>query len=337
MFTSKFTPATICLTGPVKLPAAMAPSLVSPVRPDPDASGVNAALAPAVKAQSVIPKVGPTQPPGAGAPATGERRTPEVRSRSRMQAAVATSRPGTRPWTGAGELRRPAATVLVATRNAALGPAIERVLTRNGYSVCQAGPGSVTLDLFRDCEPDAVVLDLSTPDGSGIDACRAIRSLSDVPILFVSDRSSEIDIVVALEVGADDYLARPQRFQELVARIRMLLRRAPSPPRATPTTEPLTVGQLVLDLDRHDVTLAGDLLAMPRKEFQLLALLMERPGVVVTRSQCIERVWGADYVGDTKTLDVHIRRLRDKIENDRHQPQRIVTVRGLGFKLEPGA
>lgn len=225
--------------------------------------------------------------------------------------------------------------MLLSTHDEILGSAVERVLARNGFRVRLAGDGHDTLELFSATKPDMVVLDVQLAEGSGLDVCRAIRARSTVPILFVSARATEIDIVVALEVGADDYFDRPQRLQELVARVRMLLRRTSGPELTEPVRPPLEVGHIRLDVERHEVSVGGRTVAMPRKEFQLLAVLMERPGLVLTRSRLIEQVWGADYVGDTKTLDVHIRRLRAKIEEDRNEPRRIVTVRGLGFKLEP--
>lgn len=245
-----------------------------------------------------------------------------------------TSSPGTPSPLSPVASPRLRSTILVSTHDPALGAAVERVLTRNGFLVRAAGNGQATLELFAAVDPDLVVLEANLAEGSGLDVCRAIRTRSAVPVLFVSARASEIDIVVALEVGADDFLARPQRLQELVARVRMLLRRVPQ--RTEPVRLPLEVGDLRLDVERHEVSVAGRPLALPRKEFHLLRVLMERPGALIPRGLLIERVWGADYVGDTKTLDVHVRRLRAKIEADRAEPRLIVTVRGLGFKLEVG-
>jgi len=234
--------------------------------------------------------------------------------------------------TGTAANHRPRTTVLISAHDPTLGSVMEKVLTRNGYRVRLAASGEATMEMFTAIQPDLVVLEAKLAEGSGLDVCRAIRSRSPVPILFVSGRASELDIVVALEVGADDFLAKPQRLQELVARVRMLLRRVPTPvEEAQPALE---VGPLRLDADRHEASFEGRLLVLPRKEFHLLRVLMERPGTVHSRRRLIEQVWGTDYVGDTKTLDVHIGRLRAKIGDDRGTPRRIVTVRGLGFKLE---
>jgi len=168
---------------------------------------------------------------------------------------------------------------------------------------------------------------------SGIDVCRAIRAVDDTPVIMVSARNEEIDAVVALEVGADDYVAKPYRVRELVARMRTVLRRTGGGGRDPDQSTVLRVGDISLDRERHEVEIAGEPVQLPLKEFQLLSLLMENAGIVVTRQTLIDRVWGYDYVGDTKTLDVHIKRLRAKVEPSPDTPERIVTIRGLGYKL----
>jgi two-component system response regulator RegX3 len=166
-----------------------------------------------------------------------------------------------------------------------------------------------------------------------LDVCRELRARSDVPIIMVTARTAEIDTVVGLEVGADDYVAKPYRMRELVARMRAVLRRQPRGAEPVAMGEVLRVGEVELDADRHEVRVRGELVALPLKEFEVLELLLEHAGRVVTRATLIERVWGHDYVGDTKTLDVHVKRLRAKVEDDPAHPARIVTVRGLGYKF----
>ena len=210
-------------------------------------------------------------------------------------------------------------------------------LNREGFRVEVAVDGAAALQRFDEVNPDVVLLDLMLPRISGIDVCRELRKVSQVPIIMVTAKSAEIDMVVGLEVGADDYITKPYRIRELVARLRALLRRA-SMDRgsAQPTngTRSLVVGDVVLDPDEHLVTVAGEHVSMPLKEFELLFLLLSNVGRVLPRELLIDRVWGADYVGDTKTLDVHIKRIRAKIEPDPARPERIVTIRGLGYKYE---
>ncbi len=173
------------------------------------------------------------------------------------------------------------------------------------------------------------------PKVSGIDVCREIRSRSQVPIIMVTAKSAEIDTVVGLEVGADDYVTKPYRLRELVARMRAVLRRSPSERLATTAPgDVIEVGDVRLDPARHEVYVRDDEVSLPLKEFELLTLLMDNAGRVLTRDTLIDRVWGHDYVGDTKTLDVHIKRLRSKVESDPGRPERIVTIRGLGYKYE---
>ena len=225
-------------------------------------------------------------------------------------------------------------------------------LEREGFSVTSARDGSEALELFNEDDFDLVLLDVMLPKMSGLDVCRAIRSHSTVPIIMVTAKSTEIDTVVGLEIGADDYVAKPYRLRELVSRIRAVLRRMPKSDRpeagdlyhdegeivSDPTPDDglnvLEVGEIRLDLDRHECTVRGEEVALPLKEFGLLHLLLVNAGRVVTRDTLIDRVWGYDYVGDTKTLDVHIKRLRSRIELDPSKPMLITTIRGLGYRLE---
>ena len=227
------------------------------------------------------------------------------------------------------------ARVLVVEDEESFVEALRVGLQREGFVVDVARDGREALDRFTEAEPDLVLLDVMLPRISGIDVCREIRSRSQVPIIMVTAKGEEIDTVVGLEVGADDYVAKPYRLRELVARMRSLLRRAnwSADGEEQGDEQLLQVDGLVLDRERHEVTLHGDPLQLPLKEFQLLALLMANQGIVVTRQTLIDRVWGYDYVGDTKTLDVHIKRLRAKIEPNPETPERIVTIRGLGYKL----
>lgn len=207
-------------------------------------------------------------------------------------------------------------------------------LKREGFRVEVASDGAEALDKFPAVRPDLVLLDIMLPRVSGIDVCRSIREKgSRVPIIMVTAKSSEIDTVVGLEVGADDYVSKPYRLRELVARMRAVLRRTPPADEAVSEGE-LEVGDLRLDPERHEVYLRGDGITLPLKEFELLELLMTNAGRVLTRETLIDRVWGSHYIGDTKTLDVHVKRLRARIEDDPSHPQRITTVRGLGYKLE---
>lgn len=209
-------------------------------------------------------------------------------------------------------------------------------LKREGFRVSVARDGAEALDLFDDVQPDLVLLDVMLPKISGIDVCRKLRSRSNVPIIMVTAKGSEIDTVVGLEVGADDYVTKPYRLRELVARMRAVLRRRPADDAGVPfpDEEVVTVGDVTIDHQRHEVTVRGSEVRLPLKEFELLALLLENAGRVLTRDTLIDRVWGSDYVGDTKTLDVHIKRLRSKVEDDPANPTRIVTIRGLGYKYE---
>ena len=226
-------------------------------------------------------------------------------------------------------------TVLVVEDEDSFIDALTVGLAREGFRVQVARDGAQALDLFDAVRPDIVLLDVMLPKVSGIDVCRAIRARSKVPIIMVTAKASEIDTVVGLEVGADDYVSKPYRLRELVARMRAVLRRAPGVTVDDgPSTEVLEVGDVTLDPSRHEVVIRGDDVSLPLKEFELLHLLLENAGRVLSRDLLIDRVWGHDYVGDTKTLDVHVKRLRAKVEADPANPSRIVTIRGLGYKYE---
>ena len=209
-------------------------------------------------------------------------------------------------------------------------------LQREGFRVQVARDGIEAVELFDKIDPDLVLLDVMLPRMSGIDVCRQIRSRSQVPISMVTAKSSEIDTVVGLEVGADDYVSKPYRLRELVARMRAAMRRVPEGGTVIVDGEAdvLEVGDVRMDVDRHEVVIRGSEVSLPLKEFELLELLLANAGRVLTRDTLISRVWGADYVGDTKTLDVHVKRLRAKVEDEPAHPRRIVTIRGLGYKYE---
>jgi two-component system response regulator RegX3 len=230
--------------------------------------------------------------------------------------------------------------VLVVEDEDAYVEGLTRGLEREGFVVHVARDGVEALEVFSDVRPDLVLLDVMLPKLSGIDVCRELRVRgSDVPIIMVTARSAEIDTVVGLEVGADDYVSKPYRLRELVARMRAVLRRrAPdepgAPPRSPGDDEVRRVGDVALDAERHEVWIRDELVKLPLKEFELLTLLLDNAGRVLTRDQLIDRVWGSDYVGDTKTLDVHIKRLRSRVEEDPSRPSRIITIRGLGYKFD---
>ena len=228
-------------------------------------------------------------------------------------------------------------TILVIEDEASFVEALQIGLTREGFHVEVATDGAEALERFGTVQPDLVLLDVMLPRVSGIDVCRQIRTTSSVPIIMVTAKSSEIDTVVGLEVGADDYVTKPYRIRELVARIRVQLRRSAGDGDVTGELQragdgEIRVGPVALDPDAHRVTVGGREIALPLKEFEVLHLLLANAGRVLTRETLIDRVWGSDYVGDTKTLDVHIKRLRSKIEDDPAAPERIVTIRGLGYK-----
>jgi two-component system response regulator RegX3 len=225
-------------------------------------------------------------------------------------------------------------TVLVVEDEDSFVEALTIGLTREGFRVQVARDGADALERFDAVAPDLVLLDVMLPRVSGLDVCRQLRARSKVPIIMVTAKGSEIDTVVGLEVGADDYVTKPYRMRELVARMRAVLRRAPLEDPDDAPGDAVEVGDVRLDPERHEVTIRGVPTALPLKEFELLGLLLDHAGRVLTRDTLIDRVWGADYVGDTKTLDVHIKRLRSKVEDDPSNPTRIVTIRGLGYKYE---
>ena len=206
------------------------------------------------------------------------------------------------------------------------------LLRKEGYEVAVAETGPAALEDFDRAGADLVLLDLMLPGLSGMDVCRALRQRSSVPVIMLTAKDSEIDKVVGLEIGADDYVTKPYSSRELLARIKAVLRRGQEPEELMPAT--LESGPVRMDVERHVVTVNGQPTALPLKEFELLEILLRNSGRVLTRHQLIDRVWGSDYVGDTKTLDVHVKRLRAKVEPEPATPQFIVTVRGLGYKFE---
>jgi len=206
-------------------------------------------------------------------------------------------------------------------------------LDREGFDVTAARDGQQALALFAEGQFDVVLLDLMLPKMSGLDVCRSIRAASSVPIIVVSAKGEEVDVVLMLEIGADDYVTKPYRLRELVARIRAVLRRREGL-EPTEVDEVITLGDIRLDIDARRCYVNGAEIKLRKKEFALLRLLLENPGRVLTREVLIERVWGNDYVGDTKTLDVHIKRLRSLIEEDPKSPSHITTVRGVGYRFE---
>ena len=222
--------------------------------------------------------------------------------------------------------------VLVVEDEESFSDALSFMLRREGYDVAVVDDGGKVLEEFERNGADLVLLDLMLPGVSGTEVCRLLRQRSAVPIIMVTAKDSEIDKVVGLELGADDYVTKPFSSRELVARIRAVLRRHGEPSELLPDV--LEVGPIRIDVDRHVVNVRGETITMPLKEFDLLELLMRNAGRVLTRAQIIDRVWGSDYVGDTKTLDVHIKRLRSKVEADPTHPELIVTVRGLGYKMD---
>ncbi len=207
-------------------------------------------------------------------------------------------------------------------------------LSREGYEVIAVGNGLDALEAFDADGADLVLLDLMLPGLSGTEVCRRLRAHSNVPVIMLTAKDSEIDKVVGLEIGADDYVTKPYSFRELLARVRAVLRRQQAPVEDDDAGEGvLEVGPVRLDVERHTVTIADRAVAFPLKEFELLEFLMRNAGRVLTRGQLIDRVWGSNYVGDTKTLDVHVKRVRAKIEEDPAAPLLLLTVRGLGYKL----
>jgi two-component system response regulator RegX3 len=222
--------------------------------------------------------------------------------------------------------------ILVVEDEESFSDPLSYLLRKEGYEVAVAPDGHQALADFERAGADLVLLDLMLPGLSGTEVCRRLRGQSAVPIIMLTAKDSEIDKVVGLELGADDYVTKPYSSRELLARIKAVLRRHQEPEDLVPPT--LQAGRVRMDVDRHVVTVDGHQVAMPLKEFELLELLLRNVGRVLTRIQLIDRVWGSDYVGDTKTLDVHVKRLRAKIEPDPSNPSMLTTVRGLGYKLD---
>ena len=225
-------------------------------------------------------------------------------------------------------------TVLVVEDEESFIEALKVGLKREGFRVEVARDGMQALEMFDLVQPDVILLDVMLPRMSGIDVCRQLRKKTLPPIIMVTATGAESDTVVGLEVGADDYVTKPYRLRELVARMRAVLRRVPTERGGELSSSSLSVGDVALDPDQHEVVIRGETMTLPLKEFELLHLLLANAGRVLPRETLIDRVWGTDYVGDTKTLDVHIKRLRSKIEDDPSSPVRIVTIRGLGYKYE---
>ncbi|HVD63623.1 MAG TPA: response regulator transcription factor [Lapillicoccus sp.] len=222
--------------------------------------------------------------------------------------------------------------ILVVEDEESYSDPLSYLLRREGYDVVVAATGPAALAQFDSNGADLVLLDLMLPGLSGVDVCRRLRQRSSVPVIMLTAKDSEIDKVVGLEIGADDYVTKPYSSRELLARVKALLRRLAEPEELLSPT--LEAGPVRMDVERHTVTVGGVSTPLPLKEFELLEMLLRNAGRVLTRIQLMDRVWGSDYVGDTKTLDVHIKRLRAKIEPDPANPRHIVTVRGLGYKFE---
>lgn len=223
--------------------------------------------------------------------------------------------------------------VLVVEDEQSLREPLVYILEREGFEVFEAADGPTALVQWKERKPDLILLDLMLPGMSGVDVCREIRNHSTVPIIMVTAKDSEVDKVVGLEIGADDYVVKPYSTRELLARIKAVLRRGPVPDAHQPRTV-IEAGPVRIDTDRHSVTVSGVAVTLPLKEFELLEYLIDNANRVLTRGQIIDRVWGSNYYGDTKTLDVHVKRIRGKIEPDPANPRFLMTVRGLGYKFE---
>ena len=226
--------------------------------------------------------------------------------------------------------------VLVIEDEENLLKAIKYNLEKDGYKVQSAMDGEQGLELARQMEPSMIILDIMLPKMDGIEVCRILRRESNVPILMLTAKSEEIDRVVGLELGADDYVTKPFSMRELMARTKAILRRysLSANGKATESSKVLKAGKLEVNLTKHVVTLGGELLELKPREFDLLALLVENAGRALTRDQILESIWGQDYYGDTRTVDVHIRWLREKIESDPGNPKRIITIRGVGYRFD---
>ncbi|GAA3072452.1 MULTISPECIES: response regulator transcription factor [Actinomycetes] len=222
--------------------------------------------------------------------------------------------------------------ILIVEDEPSFSEALSYTLQKEGYDVSVADDGLQAVELFDKESPDLVLLDLMLPGQPGTEVCRQIRQRSNVPVIMLTAKDSEIDKVVGLELGADDYVTKPYSSRELLARVRAVLRRHVDT--EVDDTSSVAAGPVRMDVERHTVEVRGDGVSLPLKEFELLEMLLRNAGRVLTRGQLIDRVWGSDYVGDTKTLDVHVKRLRAKIEPDPSRPQHLITVRGLGYKFE---
>ena len=225
------------------------------------------------------------------------------------------------------------ARILVVEDEESLADSVRYNLEREGYTVSVASDGRRALERFRSEPPALVILDLMLPEVSGLDVCRTIRADSDVPIIMVTAKDSEADKVAGLELGADDYVTKPFSMRELISRVRANLRRTRPHVAAAPLDELLVGGPVRMDVARHEVSVGNGAVSLPPKEFELLEAFLRRKGRLLTRDFLIEEVWGADYFGDTRTLDVHVKRLRRKLERDPHHPSHLITVRGLGYKF----
>jgi two-component system response regulator RegX3 len=224
--------------------------------------------------------------------------------------------------------------ILVVEDEESFSDALGYMLRREGFEVALAATGPDGVAEFDRNGADLVLLDLMLPGLSGLEVCRALRQRSDVPVIMLTAKDAEVDKVVGLEIGADDYVTKPFSARELVARMRAVLRRRGAEPDDVASAV-LESGPVRMDVDRHVVSVDSETVAMPLKEFELLEFLLRNAGRVLTRGQLIDRIWGSDYVGDTKTLDVHVKRLRAKIEPSPSAPRHLLTVRGLGYKFEP--
>ncbi|WP_271404316.1 response regulator transcription factor [Kocuria palustris] len=222
--------------------------------------------------------------------------------------------------------------ILIVEDEESLSEPLAYLLGKEGFNPEVVADGQASLEEFDRAGADLVLLDLMLPGLSGTEVCKALRQRSNVPIIMLTAKDTEIDKVLGLELGADDYVTKPYSSRELVARIRAVLRRRSEPEELVSAT--VQAGPVRMDIERHVVTVEGETVNMPLKEFELLEMLLRNAGRVLTRGQLIDRVWGSDYVGDTKTLDVHVKRLRSKIEPDPSDPRHLVTVRGLGYKFE---
>lgn len=224
--------------------------------------------------------------------------------------------------------------ILIVEDEASFSEALAFLLTKEGFETAIAEDGRQAINMFNSDGADLILLDLMIPEVSGVEVCRTIRTQSQVPIIMLTAKDAEIDKVVGLELGADDYVTKPYSSRELIARIKAVLRRGQGEDGSNQDHDLLEVGPIRLNIGKHQVFVGGNPVALPLKEFELLEFLMRNSGRVLTRSQLIDRVWGGDYYGDTKTLDVHIKRLRAKVEADPANPVLIQTIRGLGYKLE---